>query len=636
MRKAMTLTCVVVIILALTGSAFATAKPDTQVRAEIPEQYTWDLSAIYPNWEAWEKDLVVLQELMDQYQVFKGTLAEGPNRILAASKLSDELGQLAFKVYRYPALQQQQDTSDNTFQARLGQVQVAFVKFNQAIAWYTPELLTIPEETMQQWLNETPELAPYRFGIEETYRQQKHVLDEEGERLMAYAGGFTSTPSAAYNSLANADVTFPEFELSTGETLTATNGVYNAGIRSYRNQADREAVFKAHFKVWDDFANTYASIYNSVLQRDWFQAQARNYTSSVEAALDGNNIPVEVLENLIETAKAGVEPLQRYNRIRKEFLGLERCRYFDFYIPLFQVDWPFHYDDAQPLVIASVAQYGPEYQNMVKRALNERWIDVYENKGKRAGAFSAGVYGVHPYMLLNYADTMNDAFTLAHEMGHTMHTVLSAENQPFATSQYTIFVAEVASMTNENFFLDTLLATEKDPKRRIALLEHAINDIAQGFYRQTMFADYELKAHRAVEQGRPITSELLQQLYLESLNDFFGDSMDDQDWYKNTWARVSHFFNSPFYVYQYATSKAAASLFHQQMTTGTPTERQAVVDRYLQLLKSGGNDHPMEQLKKAGVDFTTPAPIEAMVATMDRLVTQLEKELAAMPVSTGQ
>ncbi len=633
MKTTVTMTCLALIAMSLAGSAFATAKPDTRVRAEIPEQYTWDLSAIYPSWEAWEKDLVVLQELMDRYQVFKGTLAEGPDQILAASKLSDDLGQLAFKVYRYPALQQQQDTSDNTFQSRVGQVQVAFVKFNQAIAWYTPELLMIPEQTMQQWLNDTPELAPYRFSIEETYRKQKHVLDEAGEQLLAYSGGFTGTPGSTYNSLANADVKFPEFNLSTGETLTATNGAYNSGIRSYRNQADREAVFKAHFTVWDDFANTYASIYNGILQRDWFQAQARNYSSGVEAALDDNNIPVAVLENLIETAKAGVEPLQRYNRIRKEFLGLERCRYFDFYIPLFQVDWPFHYDDAQPLVIASVAQYGPEYQKMVQRALNERWIDVYENEGKRAGAFSAGVYGVHPYMLLNYSDTMNDAFTLAHEMGHTMHTVLSAQNQPFATSQYTIFVAEVASMTNENFFLDTLLATETNPKRRIALLEHAINDIAQGFYRQTMFADYELKAHRAVEQGRPITSELLQTLYLESLHDFFGDGMDDQEWYKNTWARVSHFFNSPFYVYQYATSKAAASLFHQQMTTGTEAEKQAVVGRYLDLLKSGGNDHPMEQLKKAGVDFTTPAPIEAMVATMDRLVTQLEKELEAMPAS---
>lgn len=636
MRKNLTLACVALIILSLTGNAFATAKPDTRVRAEIPEQFTWDLSDIYPNWEAWEKDLVVLQELMDQYQAFKGTLAEGPDRILATSKLSDELGQLAYRVYRYPALQQQQDTSDNTFQARLGQVQIAFVKFNQATAWYTPELLTIPEETMQRWLDETPELAPYRFGLEETYRQQTHVLDEAGEQLMAFSGGFTSTPGDTYNSLANADVQFPEFSHSNGEELTASHAVYNSGIRSYRNQADREAVFKAHFAVWDDFANTYSSIYNGILQRDWFQAQARSYDSTVEGALDGNNIPVAVLENLIETAKAGAEPLQRYNRIRKEFLRLERYRYFDSYIPLHQVDWPFHYDDAQPMIVASVAHFGAEYQNTVQRALDERWIDVYENEGKRAGAFSAGVYGVHPYMLLNYADTMNDAFTLAHEMGHTMHTVLSAENQPFATSSYTIFVAEVASMTNEAFFLDHLLATEKDPGRRIALLEHAINDIAQGFYRQTMFADYELKAHRAVEQGQPITSELLQTLYLESLNDFFGDSLDDQEWYKNTWARVSHFFNSPYYVYQYATSKSAASLFHQQMITGTEAEQQTVIDRYLDLLKSGGNDHPMEQLKKAGVDFTTPAPIEAMVATMDRLVTQLEEELKAMPASTGK
>ncbi len=630
MKRLATAFCLLIAALTVGGTVFATEKPATRVRAEIPEQYTWDLSAIYPNWDAWENDLVKLQELMDRYRSFKGTLAQGPERILEVSKLSDELGQLAYKVYRYPALQQQQDTSDNNAKARLGQVHVAFVKFNQATAWFTPELLAIPEETMTKWLDETPELAPYRFGIEETYRKQRHILDETGERLLAYSGGFTATPSDTYNSLANADVRFPEFTLSNGETLTATNGVYNSGIRSFRNQADREAVFKAHFTVWDDFTNTYASIYNSVLQRDWFLAQARNYPSTVEAALDDNAIPVEVLENLIETAKAGVEPLQRYNRIRKEFLGLERYRYFDFYIPLYEIDWPFHYDEAQPMVIASVAQFGPEYQATVRRAFDERWIDVYENEGKRAGAFSAGVYGVHPYMLLNYSDTMNDAFTLAHEMGHTMHTVLSSENQPFSTSEYTIFVAEVASMTNENFFLDSLLEHEQDPKRRIALLEHAINDIAQGFYRQTMFADYELKAHRAVEAGTPITAELLQNLYLESLHDFFGDSFDDQDWYRNTWARVSHFFNSPYYVYQYATSKAAASLFHQRMTTGSPAERQTVIDRYLELLKSGGNDHPMAQLKKAGVDFTTPEPIEAMIATMDRLVTQLENELETM------
>lgn len=630
MKHCVTSTLVALLVLGLAATAMAGAKPDTRVRVEIPEEYTWDLSHIYPNWEAWEKDLAALIELMEQYQAFKGTLAQGPEQILAASKLSDELGQLSYKVYRYPALQQQEDTSDNAVKARLGQVQVAFVKFGQATAWFTPELLTIPEETMQKWLDETPELAPYRFGLEETYRQQQHVLDEDGEQLMSYAGGFTSTTSDTYNSLANADVKFPEFQMADGETRLASHATYNSGIRSYRNQADREAVFKAHFTVWDNFANTYASIYNATLQRDWFQAQARSYDSAVERALDGNNIPVEVLENLIETAKKGAEPLQRYHRIRKEFLDLDRYRYFDGYIPLFEVDWPFTYDDAKPLVIAATGHYGKEYQDTVRRAFDERWIDVYETEGKRAGAFSASVYGVHPYMLLNYADTMNDAFTLAHEMGHTMHSVLSMGDQPFATADYTIFVAEVASMTNENFFLDKLLENTEDPHRRIALLEHAIDDIAQGFYRQTMFADYELKAHRAVEQGQPITGAVLQELYLESLHDFFGDSLDDQEWYKNTWARVSHFFNVPFYVYQYATSKAAASLLHQQMTTGNEAERQEAVDRYLTLLKSGGNDHPMEQLKKAGVDFTTPAPIEAMVATMDRLVTQLEQELAAM------
>ena len=316
MKKVFTLTCVALTILALAGNVFATAKPDTRVRADIPEQYTWDLSDIYPSWEAWEQDLVRLQDLMELYQGFKGTLGEGPDRILAASTLSDELGQLAYKVYRYPALQQQQDTSNNDFQARLGQVQVAFIKFNQATAWFTPELLTIPEETMQKWLDTTPELAPYRFGLEETYRQQKHVLDEAGEQLMAYSGGFTGTPSNTYSSLANADVQFPDFTLSTEEVQTASHGAYNSGIRSYRNQADREAVFKAHFTVWDDFANTYASIYNSILQRDWFQAQARNYDSTVESALDSNNIPVAVIENLIETAKANrIEPWRYLNHV---------------------------------------------------------------------------------------------------------------------------------------------------------------------------------------------------------------------------------------------------------------------------------------------------------------------------------
>jgi oligoendopeptidase F len=605
-------------------------KPTTRDRTEIPERYTWDLSHIYPDWEAWETDLERLQQLMDTYQELKGTLAEGPQRILEASLLSDELGQLAYRVYQYPGLMQSQDTRDNAVQAKLEQVRLVLAAFRQATAWYTPELLEIPEETMQGWLDETPELAPYRFGIEESYRMQRHVLDEDGERLLAYASTFSGTPSQTYSMLADADVSFPTVILSDGSEVVASHANYSQGLHTLREQADREKLFKAHFTVFDDYPNTYAAIYNGVLQKDWFTARSRRYESALGAKLDDDNIPISVVEKLIETARKGGGALQRYHRLRKQTLGLERYRYFDAYLPLVEFEWTLPYDTVGRLIIDSVEIFGGKYQRTVERSFSERWIDVFENEGKRSGAFSAGVYGVHPYMLLNYADTLNDAFTVAHEMGHTMHTVLSHESQPFATSSYSIFVAEVASMTNESLFLDRLLAEETDPARRVTLLQHAIDDIAAGFYRQAMFADFELRAHREVEGDRPITAEVLQKTYLEVLGSFFGDALDDQEWYRNTWARIPHFYGSPYYVFQYATSKAAAVLLHQRMTSGDEREGSATVDAHLELLRSGGNDHPISQLQKAGVDFATTEPTEALVAEMDSLVDRLEEELGKL------
>ena len=602
-------------------------KPDTRDRAEIPERYTWDLSHIYPDWDTWQSELERLQELMDSYQDLKGTLAEGPHRILEASLLSDELGQLAYRVYQYPGLMQSQDTRDNAVQARLEQVRLALAAFRQATAWYTPELLEIPEKTMQGWLDDTPDLAPYRFGIEESYRMQRHVLDEDGERLLAYASTFAGTPAQTYSMLADADVKFPTITLSDGSEIVASHANYSQGLHTLRNQDDREALFKAHFTVYDEHPNTYAAIYNGVLQKDWFTARSRRYGSALEAKLDDDNIPVEVVEKLIETARNGGGPLQRYHQLRKQSLGLERYRYFDAYLPLAEVEWRLPYDAVGRLIIDSVEIFGQDYQRTVERSFTERWIDVYENEGKRSGAFSAGVYGVHPYMLLNYADTLNDAFTVAHEMGHTMHTVLSHETQPYATSSYSIFVAEVASMTNESLFLDRLLAKETDPARRVTLLQHAIDDIAAGFYRQAMFADFELRAHREVEGDRPITAEVLQKTYLEVLKGFFADALDDQEWYRNTWGRIPHFYGSPYYVFQYATSKAAAVLMHRKLTAEDGAIRKAAVEAYLELLRSGGNDHPISQLQKAGVDFTTTEPTEALVAEMDSLVGKLEEEL---------
>jgi len=459
---------------------------------------------------------------------------------------------------------------------------------------------------------------------------QRHVLDEDGERLLAFASTFSGTPSQTYNMMADADVTFPTVTLLDGSEVVASHANYSQGLHSLREQSDREALFKAHFTVYDEFPNTYASIYNGVLQKDWFGARSRRYESALEAKLDDDNIPVAVVENLIDTARDGSDPLRRYHRLRRKTLGLERYRYFDAYLPLAEVEWPVPYDAVGRLIVSSVEIFGDDYRQTVERALSERWIDVYENEGKRSGAFSAGVYGVHPYMLLNHADTLNDAFTIAHEMGHTMHTVLSHETQPFATSSYSIFVAEVASMTNESLFLDRLLDEESDAGRRVTLLQHAIDDISAGFYRQAMFADFELKAHREVEEGRPITAEVLQRLYLETLEGFFGDSLDDQGWYRNTWARIPHFFGSPYYVFQYATSKAAASLLHRRMTEGDTGSRSETVDLYLELLRSGGDDHPISQLQKAGVDFSTTEPTEALVAEMDHLVGQLEHELVIL------
>ncbi|MCU0304536.1 MAG: oligoendopeptidase F [Thermoanaerobaculales bacterium] len=602
-------------------------KPTTRDRSAIPAELTWDLSHIFPDWTTWEAALGELEALMARYQELEGTLAEGPGRILAASLLSDELGQLVYRVYQYPSLMRAEDTRDNDVQARLERVRIVLAEFHQATAWYQPELLRIPEETMRAWLEATPELAPYRFGIEESYRRQRHVLDEQGERLLAYSSRFDSTPATTFSMMADADVDFPTVTLSTGEEVVASHAALMNGLFTRRRQEDREALFKGHVAVVDAFPNTYGAIYNGILQRDWFLAQARRYGSCLEADLDEDAIPLTVYERLVEAARSGVAPLRRYHQLRRRALGVERYRYFDAYLPLVEVDWTLPYREVAPLVAESVTVFGGAYRATVERAFAERWIDVYESEGKRSGAFSAGVYGVHPYMLLNYADTLNDAFTVAHEMGHTMHTVLANESQPYATSSYSIFVAEVASMTNEDLFLDLLLERETDPTRRVALLQHAIDDIGAGFYRQAMFADFEHRAHRAVEEGRPITAEALQRLYLGVLGDFFGDSLDDQDLYRNTWAQIPHFYGSPFYVFQYATSKAAASLLHRRMTEGSAAERATAVDSYLELLRAGGADHPIPLLRRAGVDFSTGEPVDALVATMERLVGELERAL---------
>ncbi|MFQ6613801.1 MAG: M3 family metallopeptidase, partial [Fidelibacterota bacterium] len=391
-------------------------KPKTLKRSEIPDRYKWNLTDIYSNWDQWAADYDKLKVLMDQYAGLKGTLNQGPEALLKAYHLSDELGILAEKVYSYASLNRDVDSRDNDISARLQQVQILFSQFGTATAWFDPEMLEIPWETMSGWLDNTSELAPYRFSIENLYRQQTHVLDEEGEQLLSYFSRFNSTPRAIHSELSTSDIRFPDVVLATGDSVTITPGQYRLILSTNRNQDDRRLAFETRNGLYNATINTYAAIYNGICQRDWAMAQARNYPSTLEAALDENNVPVDVYLNLIREVKKNTGSLQKYHRLRKEALGLEEYHLYDSSIPVVDFNKTYEYDDVAEIIQRGLKLLGQDYGKKLKGAFEGGWVDVYENEGKRGGAYSSGVYGVHPYMLLNYSDTMDDMFTVAHEM----------------------------------------------------------------------------------------------------------------------------------------------------------------------------------------------------------------------------
>jgi oligoendopeptidase F len=612
------------------------APPRPRLRDEIDPRYRWDLAPIFAGWEEWEAACDELGELVDRLGRLQGTLAGGAGALLVVLRLQDEIGQLAHKVWYFPSLTYDQDQRDNTVNAHRQRVQVLFARWEQAGAWFKPELLQLPLDTVRSWMEETSGqpgggLALYRFKLEDLYRRQEHVLGEEGERVLSFTSRFADLPDEAYSALSTADIRYPTVRLADGREVTVSYGQYRTLLATHRVQRDRAAVFAAFYETFERSLNTYAALYNGVCQRDWFGAMARRYRTTLEAALDGNRIPTEVVERLIETTRAGVAPLQRYHRLRRRVLGVDEYHLYDTSIPLLEGEKRYPYDEAARWVIASAAPLGEDYQARVRAVFEARYVDVYENEGKRSGAYSAGVYGVHPYMLLNYNDTLDDLFTLAHETGHTLHSLLSHETQPFTYASYTIFVAEVASTLSEALLLDALLASSDDPRERVVLLQHAIDSITGTFYTQVLFAEWELEAHRAAERGEPITADTLSQRYFGLLQHYYGEAIELDALYRITWARIPHFFQSPYYVYQYATSFAASAQIARALRgAGDPAARQEVVDRYLGLLRSGGNDYPIDQLLAAGVELARPEPVEAVVAELDRLVTRLESELAAL------
>ena len=603
-------------------SSQAAARP--RARAALAERHKWNLDDIYPDWAAWEVGRATLDRRIGEYAALKGTLASGPDRLLAAYRLNDELGQLAYTVYFYPSLRYDEDQRDNQVNARRQQVQALLARWQEATSWFSPELLTLPLATVREWMAANPDLAVYRFAIEEVFRLQEHVLNEQGERLMSLSSRLSSAPNEAYLALSTADAKFPEITLSTGERVTMTYGQYRAVLATNRSQADRRQAFLAHYGTYASSLNTYATLYHGVCQRDWFHARSRGYQTTLDAALHGNAIPRSVVDNLIATTRAGVQPLRRYHQLRRRALKLDRYYPYDFSIPIVEWNRRYDYDAVLEPIVRAVAPLGDEYQSRMWRGFRERWIDVYENDGKRSGAYSAPVYGVHPYMLMNWADTLDDVFTLAHEMGHSMHTMLTHERQPFVYSDYTIFVAEVPSTLSEALLLEHLLEQATDRDEQIVLLQHAIDSITSTFYTQVLFADFELAAHVRVEQDEPITADVLSALYKERFDAYYGDSVDIEDLTPITWTRIPHFFNTPYYVYQYATCFASAARLAREITSGDAASRANARQRYLELLAAGGSDHPMALLKRGGVDLSEPETILAVVDQLDRLVTRLE------------
>ena len=607
--------------------AFRPEPGNLPVRDAIPPRYKWDLTSICRNWEEWQTAYTELDQAIAAFPAFQGTLAQGAERLLGAFKAMDAIGALSYRVWYFAALHYDEDQRNNEINARRQQVQILFAKQQQASSWFNPELLAIPIETVRRWLDANPELSVYRFAVESLFHEQEHVLDAQGERLMSFAGRFNSVPHDSYSALTTADVKFPSIALADGSKVTLTYGQYRALLETNRNQEDRANAYRTFHQTFADSQNTFAALYNGVLQRDWFHARARDYKTTLDAALHGNNIPTSVVENLIAVTKQGVEPLRRYHRLRRRVLGLSTYRLYDVFIPLVDHTARYPYDDVGAWIVDSVAALGGDYQQNVRDAFDGRWIDVFENSGKRSGAYSAPVYGAHPYMLLNYNETLDAVFTLAHEMGHSMHTLLSHQTQPFVYAGYTIFVAEVPSTLNEALFLDLMLERAHSREERIVLLQHAIDSIASTFYTQVMFADYELQAHRLVEQDQPVTADVLNTIYSSLLDAYYGDVIDREELSKVTWARIPHFFSTPYYVYQYATCFASTARLMQAIRSTDRGERDAAVNRYLNLLRAGGSDYPMNLLARAGVDLSQPDTVRAVALQLDMLVGRLEQEL---------
>lgn len=598
-------------------------------RNEIDKKYKWNTEDIYKDWNEWQKDVEKMKELMKEIPQYEDKIENSREDFVKLIKLEESLSRILEKVYLYPYMLKDLDSTDQLVSQKLQEIEFLYAQFSVATSWISPKILEIPKETLEKWIDENDEIKDHKFNLMELYRLKAHVLDKDKEKLLSHFSQYMGAVNDIYDELSTSDIKWNEITLSTGEKVLVTNGMYSKILDGNKNQDDRRKAFEALYSSYDINKNTYSAIYKGILQRDAAGTKAKNYNSTVEKALEPNNIPVKVYENLINSAKENSGPLKKYVEFRKKQLGLDSYHYYDNQIKLVDYTREFSYEEAKEIVLKSVEPLGEDYTKNLEKAIGEGWLDVYETPNKRSGAYSLNIYDVHPYMLLNYNGTMDAVFTLAHELGHTLHSMYSTKYQPYATNDYTIFVAEVASTFNERLLLDYMLKNTNDHKEKIALIEEAIGNIMGTYYIQALFAAYEYEAHKLTEEGNPITPDVLSEIMAKLFAEYFGDSLVMDELQKIIWARIPHFFNSPYYVYQYATSFAASSRLYEKVTNEkySPEEREEARKKYIELLKSGGNNYPIEQLKLAGVNLEEKENFEAVAHEMTRLIGLLEKEL---------
>ncbi len=590
-------------------------------RKDVPASDKWDLSTLYKSDEDWEKALASIKQLTENVVAFKGKLALSSDSLLGALKANEALEKVIETVYNYASLQHTADEGDSAAQDRDGRAMMAYAASESATSFFSPELMAIPDEKINSWMN-LPEFADYKIFLQKELHHKPYILSEKEERILSLQAESSETAQNVFSLLTNVDLQFGSVHVN-GEEKPLTQSTFTL----YLHNPDRKIREEAYKNFYDSFVkheNTLATLYAGSVNQDIFISRARGYKSSLEAALYGNKVPESVYRNLIDTVHKNLPTLHKYYSLRKKVLGVEELRHYDVYVPLVKnVECKTSYDEAVEICRKALSPLGKSYTDILCQGLKGGWVDRYENKGKRSGAFSSGAYTGYPYILLNYkSDSIRDLFTMAHEGGHSMHSYYSKTNNPFMCYNYTIFEAEVASTFNEELVFEYLLKEAKNPEMKAYLLSMRVDDILATLHRQTMFAEFELKAHELVEAGTPLSAQVLRKIYRELLQLYFGSEMKFEAESDMEGLRIPHFYNA-FYVYKYATGISAALALAKRVTQGGDAER----EDYFKFLKSGGSRYPIESLKLAGVDMSSSEPIQSALDVFANLVNELEKAL---------